>query len=295
MPPTLLMTDPGHYDVSYAINPWMRPDRWRADAAGCRRFAAQAWERLRQAIAEAGGEVEIAPGAPGWPDMVFPANAATVLDGKALLARFRHPERQGEEPLFHAAFRALRRKGLIDEIHELPAGLLHEGAGDAHWDAHRRLFWTGYGPRSDKAAAEVIAGLFGTEVQPLQLATDQFYHLDTCFLPLSGGEVLYFPPAFTTQARRAIRDRVQPDLLIEAGPEDAAGFCVNAVNLGRRIVMAEASPRLTGVLAERGYDVTEVDLSPFILSGGAAFCMTLRLDHQAAPAHRPALAQGAAQ
>ena len=31
-------------------------------------------------------------------------------------------------------------------------------------------------------------------------------------------------------------------------------------------------------LAERGYRCVELDLSPFILSGGAAFCMTLRLD-----------------
>ena len=31
-------------------------------------------------------------------------------------------------------------------------------------------------------------------------------------------------------------------------------------------------------LSERGYDVLGVDLAPFILSGGGAFCMTLRLD-----------------
>jgi hypothetical protein len=33
-------------------------------------------------------------------------------------------------------------------------------------------------------------------------------------------------------------------------------------------------------LAERGYRVTEVDLLPFIMSGGGAYCMTLRLDHR---------------
>ena len=31
-------------------------------------------------------------------------------------------------------------------------------------------------------------------------------------------------------------------------------------------------------LEDRGYHVHEVDLAPFILSGGAAYCMTLRLD-----------------
>jgi N-dimethylarginine dimethylaminohydrolase len=294
MTAVLLMTDPAHFEVRYAINPWMRPDRWLADAAAHRRFARRAWDALGRAILDAGGQVETAPGADGWPDMVFPANAAVVLDGKVLLARFRHPERQGEEPAFRAAFQALQARGLVREIHHLPAGLLHEGAGDAHWDPRRRLFWTGHGPRSHREAGRVIGELFGVETVPLELASERFYHLDTCFLPLTGGEVLYFPPAFTAGARRRIRERVDPDLLVEAAPDEAAAFCVNAVNIGRRLVMAEAPPRLTALLAERGYQVAEVDLSPFILSGGGAFCMTLRLDHASLPAAVPALTEGAA-
>ena len=58
--------------------------------------------------------------------------------------------------------------------------------------------------------------------------------------------------------------------------------------------MAEAPPRLRAILTERGYRVSEVDLAPFILSGGGAFCMTLRLDLAALPvrqiAHQGALA-----
>ena len=48
--------------------------------------------------------------------------------------------------------------------------------------------------------------------------------------------------------------------------------------------MARASARLQAALAERGYRSVELDLSPFILSGGAAFCMTLRLDRTSAAA-----------
>ena len=43
-------------------------------------------------------------------------------------------------------------------------------------------------------------------------------------------------------------------------------------------------------LTDRGYAVTEVDLDPFILSGGAAYCMTLRLDRRSLPAARFAAA-----
>jgi N-dimethylarginine dimethylaminohydrolase len=292
--PVILMTDPAHFDVRYAINPWMQPSEWGLDDAGHRRAARLAWRSLKDALVDAGARVEVMAGAAGWPDMVFPANAAVVLDGRALLARFRHPERQGEEEHFRAAFRALVGQGVIDELVELPQGMVHEGAGDGIWDASRRMFWAGFGPRSDAAAAGEIARVFGREVVALELTTPRFYHLDTCFCPLGGGEVLYFPPAFTAAALYRIREHVPADLLIEARPDEAAAFCVNAVSLGRDVVMAEAPPRLAALLAERGYRVAEVDLSPFILSGGGAFCMTLRLDLvSATQPHR--LAQGALQ
>ena len=296
MTPAILMTDPAHFDVSYAINPWMRPGDWLEDAAGHKRSARLSWQSLHGALAEAGAAVEVMSGADGWPDMVFPANAAVVLDGKVLLARFKHSERRGEEAYFSAAFEQLKRRGLVGEIAELPPGIVHEGAGDGLWDASRQMFWTGYGPRSDRRAGDAIARHFGRDVAQLELATERFYHLDTCFCPLSGGEVLFYPPAFTAEARRRIRDRVAPDLLIEAAPDEAAAFCVNAVSIGRSVVMAEAPPRLRAILTERGYRVAEVDLAPFILSGGGAFCMPLRLDLTTAPtaATRQRLCQGAA-
>lgn len=276
--PHILMTDAGHYDVCYRINPWMRPALWTQDRAKARNEALACWAALARALEAAGAEVEIAPGAPGLPDMVFPANAAVVLDGKALMARFRHPERQGEEPQFLRLFRTLQARGVIDDIATLPEGLIHEGAGDALWDASRSLFWVGHGPRSDAEAAQVIRATFGQPVVPLRLATRRFYHLDTCFCPLSGGEVLFYPKAFDAESLRAIAGRVSPEDRIVATDEDAARLCVNAVCLGRTVIMAKAPARLKAVLAERGYRVVEVELAPFLLSGGAAFCMTLRLD-----------------
>lgn len=288
--PLFLITDPGHYEVNYQINPWMRPQAWAECASERARSARGASASLCAALQGAGAQVEILAGKPGLPDMVFPANAAVVLDGTALMARFRHPERQGEEAPFRASFEALRRRGLIDDVVTLPAGLTQEGAGDAIWDARRQLFWTGWGPRSSRGAADVIEDVFGQAVVPLELATDRFYHLDTCLCPLPGGEVLYFPPAFTAEGLAAIAACTDADQRIEAAPDEAAAFCVNAVCLDRTVIMAKAPARLKAILAERGYRVVEIDLSPFILSGGAAFCMTLRLDHAAARARPVPLA-----
>ena len=278
--PHLLVTDPAHFEVSYAINPWMRPSAWSADPAAHQAAARTSFEALVSAFEGAGARVEALAGAPGLPDMVFPANAAVVLNGRAMMARFRCPERQGEEAVFTAAFERLQARGVLTEVIELPKGRLQEGAGDAIWDATRQFFWVGYGPRSDAGSPATIAEVFGQEVVALELATDDYYHLDTCFLPLSGGEVLYYPPAFTPAGRALIRANVAPDKLFEASADDAGAFCVNAVNIDRRVVMARATPALRALMARLGYALTEVDLDPFILSGGAAYCMSLRLDRR---------------
>jgi N-dimethylarginine dimethylaminohydrolase len=284
--PQFLMAEPTHYDVAYEINPWMKPALWAAAAGPNRHAAEQAWSSLKSGLERCGAEVHAMPGAPGVPDLVFPANAAVVLDGKALLARFRHPERAAEEPHYRRALQALAASGVISEV--IPAGPgFQEGAGDCLWDRARRIFWVGSGPRSSAESCAVIAEAFGREVAHLPLATDRYYHLDTCFCPLSGGEILYYPPALTHEAKAALFAHTRGDERMEAEDADAEAFSVNAVCLGRTVLMARPPERLKARLAERGYDVVGLHLAPFLLSGGGAFCMTLRLDLRSASAIMP--------
>src|SRR5256885_10394218 len=145
-----LMCRPEHFAVSYAINPWMDPASWTRDERA-HLAAAREWRSLYHSLVELGAAVELVPPAPGIPDLVFTANAGVVLNRQVLLARFRHPERRREEPHLEAAFGALQARGLVDRVRMLPDGLVLEGAGDCVWDVTRRLFWMGYGPRSDEA------------------------------------------------------------------------------------------------------------------------------------------------
>ncbi len=289
--PVFLVTEPSHFDVRYQINPWMRPDTWARDPTGRREAAIRASAELVGALSLAGARVETVPAVDGLPDLVFPANAAVVLDGKALLARFRYPERQGEEAVFSSAFALLKARGLIDEIATLPDGVLQEGAGDAIWDADRGFFWVGYGQRSTETSITVIERVYGKDVVPLKLATERFYHLDTCFCPLAGGKVLYYPRAFTRAALRRIHTHIEPKDRIEATDEEATAFCVNAVNIGKHIIMAKAPHALRERLERAGFSLSEIDLTPFILSGGGAYCMTLRLDRVSEPARVAAPAE----
>ena len=52
---------------------------------------------LRATYEALGARVLVKPAAKGWPDLVFTANCAVVLDGKAILARYLKSERAGEE------------------------------------------------------------------------------------------------------------------------------------------------------------------------------------------------------
>ena len=287
--PRFLMCRPQYFAVTYSINPWMDPAAWSQSGDALHGEAVQQWEGLLHAVRRSGATVELVEPENGLPDLVFTANSAVVLDGKALLARFRHPQRQGEEPVYAAAFNALRSRGLIDEVVTLPEGVTLEGAGDCLWDAHRQLFWMGCGFRTGVEAREVVAEQFGVPCVALALADPAFYHLDTCFSPLPCGAVVYYPAAFTTEGLAQIHARVAPTQRIAIATEDAAHFAANAVNFGRTILLSSCSEMLRGQLNKRGYTVVEAPLTVFQRSGGSACCLTLRLDHQSADVARGAI------
>lgn len=277
-----LMCAPDHYAVTYSINPWMDPATWARNDRMLATAARREWVALRRTLLQLGATIELVPPAAGLPDLVFTANSAVVLDGKALLARFRHPERAREEPNYAAAFRALHARGLIRSVAELPVGLVLEGAGDCVWDAARNLFWMGFGQRSDLAARDVVEDLFGAEVVPLELADPRFYHVDTALGALPGGELMYVPGAFTAAGRAAIAERTTPPQRIAIADDNAGRLAANTVCVGDALVMPGCSDDLRHALEARGYRVIVVPLPEFLRSGGAAFCLTLRLDRQSA-------------
>ncbi|HVJ55608.1 MAG TPA: ornithine--oxo-acid transaminase [Aliidongia sp.] len=279
--PHLVMCPPEHYAVSYRINPWMDPEAWSADAETLARDAREGWQRLYETYRALGAHIEIMPAQPGLPDLVFTANSAVVLDRKVVLARYKCPERQGEEPHGRAFFEILKQKGVVDEIHETPSGVMFEGAGDCYWDMHRRLLWTGWGQRSDKAAKDTIERVYGVPTVALELVDPRFYHLDTAFCVLSGGDILYVPSAFTEEGVELVRTLVGPEHMIPVADEDAEALAANSVSVGRDVVFGHCGTSLRATLVKRGYQVHTVPLGSFGRSGGSAYCLTLRLDNLA--------------
>jgi lysine-ketoglutarate reductase/saccharopine dehydrogenase-like protein (TIGR00300 family) len=263
----ILMCAPHHYDVDYVINPWMEGNIHRSS-----RDDAQAqWNKLYQVL-KTYAAVDLVEPQPGWPDMVFTANAGLVLGDTVVLSRFFHPERQGEEPYFQQWF---EDQGYT--VHTLPKSLPFEGAGDALLDRSGRWLWAGYGFRSELDSHPYLAKWLDVEVLSLRLVDRRFYHLDTCFCPLTGGDLLYYPPAFDAYSNRLIELRVPAEKRIPLDEVDAVNFSCNAVNIDRVIVMNKASDGLKQILGSRGFTVVETPLTEFLKAGGAAKCLTLRM------------------
>jgi N-dimethylarginine dimethylaminohydrolase len=132
--------------------------------------------------------------------------------------------------------------------------------------------------RSDLAGRAYLEQLVAVEVQPLRLRDPNFYHLDTCFCPLERGYLLYYPPAFDEASNRAIEARVLRDRRVAVSDEDALHFACNAVNIGSCVILNRASPQLVARLNEWGFEVITTALTEFIRAGGAAKCLSLRLN-----------------
>jgi len=272
-PDRFLMCPPEFYQVDYVINPWMEGNVDRAKVG----LAAEQWSRLHEVLARE-AVVELVRPHSGSPDMVFTANAGLVLGEDVVLSRFLHRERQGEEPYFRAWF---KQHGF--RIHELPKDLPFEGAGDALFDRSRAFLWAGYGFRTELDAHAILASLLSVEVVSLRLIDKRFYHLDTCFCPLEGGYLLYYPPAFDARSNNQIERRVPADRRLVLEEADAINFAANGVNIRDLFVVHRAEESLRAGLAAAGFRVFESPLTEFLKAGGATKCLTLRLSESPSP------------
>jgi len=266
--PRILMCAPDYYGIEYEINPWMSRQRQSEPQA-----AAEQWNALKQKLEDVAAAIDLLPPQPGLPDLVFTANAALIYRKVAVMAHFRYPQRQGEVPYDEAW---LRTAGF--EIKHVPNDLHFEGAGDALFCGD--TMFAGYRIRSHARGHQQIGGLLGCRVIPMELVDPYYYHLDTCFCPLSIEQALYFPPAFDDYGRAALQAHIPK--LIEVTASEARRFACNAVVVGQNVVTNSGCPQLHEQLRNEGFTPWETPLDEFVKAGGSAKCLTLRLDGEEA-------------
>ncbi len=263
----LLVCPPDFFEIEYEINPWMRLSN-RVD----HKRAKRQWFGLMN-VFQNDLEVVLERLSPvaGLPDLVFTANAGIVVGRTAVVSRFRYAERQREEAHFETWF---RKHGY--EVMTLEKGLFFEGAGDLL--GFPECWFGGYRQRSDIRAFPILSKCFHREIIPLELVDSRFYHHDTCFCPLSGGELLYFPGAFNLYGHSAIVERIAQERCVSVPEDEALKFACNAVCIGKHVVLPTACPATEHLLQAKGYKTHSVPLDEFMKSGGSAKCLTLALD-----------------
>ncbi len=257
-----LMCPPEHFDVTYAINPWMHPER--ATSAS---LAMSQWARLRDIYLGLGHDVRTIEPVPGLQDMVYAANGATVVDGTVLGARFRYPQRAAEAGAYLEWF----RQSGYERIYE--AERINEGEGDILYAG--KVMLAGYGFRTDEAAATEVVRAFGLPVVSLRLVDPRYYHLDTALCVLDADTAMYYPAAFDDTGRARLAGIFAE--LIEAKDEDAEALGLNAVSDGLHVVLPAAAKGLATQLADHGFEPIGIDTSELLKGGGGPKCCSLEL------------------
>jgi ornithine--oxo-acid transaminase len=266
---TILMCRPTSYDVTYEINPWMHVSNKPNKVS-----AMHEWTRLHHLIIRCGGYVEYIDQQPNLPDMVFTANAGMVHEGKIALSRFANKERQGERKFYREYFSHIFQESdtlLFDE------GEYFEGQGDA-FVINNTLFM-GVN-RTTPSVAGKLMDFFGLKKLVLcELINPEFYHLDTCFCPLSKGHVLFYPAAFSPDTLHAFETEAKVNWC-GVNEEDAKAFVCNAVNIKEHVLIPHTNvlpAELSSKMKLWGYRPHLVHLNEFMKAGGAAKCLTLQI------------------
>jgi N-dimethylarginine dimethylaminohydrolase len=135
----------------------------------------------------------------------------------------------------------------------------------------------GTGFRSEKRAAAEIERFVDVPIQVLELRDSHLYHLDTALAALSDGTIAFCPEAFTDASLRRIERLFSSDRLLRVPHEDARGFALNVIEVGRHVIMGGPSAWLQSRLEDRGWLVHVPELEQFRVAGGSAACLVARV------------------
>jgi len=275
----VLMVSPDHFDIVDVKNIHMSGNEGQVDKEKSR---AQ-WQAIYDiyTLEKNNGNIDgmhTLPGAAGCEDMVFAANQSFPwIDEqghkKVVMSRMRHESRAKEVPYFEAYY-----KNIGYHIIPPPGKGLLEGMGDLIPLPGRKLIFGGYGHRTDPDTLQSLSTILNTQIIPLKLVNESFYHLDTCFIPLNIHTALVVKEAFEEEDFKLIQ-LLFPEVIEIPLYEAEDGFALNAhVVQGHKnpfAIIQERNLFTADVLRQRGYTVYETDTSEYMKSGGSVFCMKM--------------------
>lgn len=281
-PNKVLLCTPDYYAITEARNIHTDPNKGMD-----KEKAVNQWNGLRNVYLSLKSEgflsdVLTIDGVEGCEDMVFAANqsiAWTMWNGEkvAVMSNMKHEARQTEVLYFEDFYKDLG----YNVVNPQSRGVF-EGMGDLIPHPSRKLLYGGFGFRTEQSVYDEICRIMDAPIVKLELINEQFYHLDTCFLPLNESEVALVPEAFTAESLQAIRKCFEG--VYEVPLEEAAnGFSCNAHIIYSKerkqtaAVIQKGNPVTLNIIQQSVHKVIEVNTSEFMKSGGSVFCMKMML------------------
>jgi len=281
-PRKVLICTPEYFDIVDVKNVHMQGNVGGLDKG----LAVKQWNDLKsvyQSWKQKGilEEVLEIKGVKGLEDMVFTANQSFpwILDGKkvVVMSKMRHASREREVPYFREFY-----KKLGYQLLELKSNVHFEGMGDLIPHYGKNLLYGGYGHRTDSEAYNEISKLLQVPIVLLKLEDPRFYHLDTCFIPADDNTVLLTAAAFRKEDLQSLKKLFRSVIEI---PEEEADkfFALNAhlVNDQKTKKKAAILQKGTTVMKQElnrlGFEISEIDTSEYIKSGGSCFCMKMMI------------------
>ena len=276
-PNRVIMCDPEHFRVEYAINPYMTTssgDLQRVDVAK----AKKEWANLKSIYEKLGLEVLVIHGDKTLPDMVFTANQSfpfldTNGSKSVILSRMRSTYRQEEVKYFKKLYSDLSYK--VFELEKIQGAYSFEGNGDALMQYPYNLIWGGYGERTSKEVYAEMSSRFDFAIATLKLVRKEFYHLDTCFSILDKNTVVVQPEAFEPEGLRMIHE-VFSKVIPTDIEENLKYFACNCHSPnGKQVITQAGTKKFRADLEKAGFEVIETDTTEYMKSGGSVFCMKM--------------------
>ncbi len=280
-PSEILMCTPQYFDVTQAINAFMKNDQGELHRVD-KEKAHEQWTSFRFMIESLSCKVHTLRGEPNLEDMVFAANQSfpfwNFKTGKkaVILSRMRKDKRKGEVPYFHSWY---RKQGY--EIFELTKGSF-ESNGDALWYPGKNLIFSGYGSsehhRTDLQALEEISEIINCPIVGIELTHPDFYHLNTTLAIIDKNTCLVYPPGVGKNGMESLAKFFSNIVEVSKSEAYAPNFACNAFALTDDIVFIQTTATQTiRQLELLGKRVIPLETSEFIKSGGSVFCMKIRV------------------
>ena len=223
--------------------------------------ACEQHDRYVGALERCGLKVTVLDADKRYPDSVFVEDTAVVIDRCAMIA---HPGAAGRRGEVHEIEDVL--SGLYENVERIVSPGTLDGGDVLRVGDH---FYVGLTQRTNREGAEQLSALlreygFGASFVKLR----QFLHLKTGVAYLGGDDLV-------VAGELVAHDEFEGFDKIVVTPEEE--YCANCIRVNDHVLLAGRCEKTKEKIAERGYEVIELEMSEFQKVDGGLSCLSLRL------------------